>query len=490
MPETSPNAVIPSTVKWVLTVLVSTAFVMVLNETTVAVALPSIMKDLGIGADLAQWFLTGFLLTMAIVLPTTGWILGRFTTRSVFFFATIIFLVGTIGAALAPNFVIMLLARVAQAIGTAIIMPLLMTVTMLMVPANRRGTIMGLIGVVMAAAPALGPTVAGLILSVTSWHGIFTIMVPLVAIATIIGAVKLTNASERTSEGIDVLSMILSVFAFGGLVYGLSSISVITAGGPEARTPVTILVIGIIGLALFVWRQIVRGKHGNALLDLRPLTNLNFTLCLLAMMGFFAALLGLMNTLPLFIQGGLMATALVTGLITLPGGILESALSPIAGRLFDRFGPKPLLIPGMLIAVISMFVLAAVSGNTSPWFIAVIFTAFAVGLAMIFTPVMTTALGSLPKQLYGHGSAIFNTMQQLAGAAGTALMISIYGSAQARALSSGLSEQGAHADGAGAAFITCGFVALGALIAAFFIRRVPTQERERERVELEEQTVS
>ena len=232
----------------------------------------------------------------------------------------------------------------------------------------------------------------------------------------------------------------------------------------------------------------MRGKHGKALLDLRPLTNLNFTLCLLAMMGFFAALLGLMNTLPLFIQGGLMATALVTGLITLPGGILEAALSPVAGRLFDRFGPKPLLIPGMLIAVISMFVLASVSENTSPWFIAVIFTVFAVGLAMIFTPIVTTALGSLPKQLYGHGSAIFNTMQQLAGAAGTALMISIYGSAQARALSSGLSEQGAQADGAGAAFITCGFVALAALIAAVFIRRVPAQERER--VELDEQTVS
>ena len=152
---------IPGSVKTILAVLVFTAFVMMLNETTVAVALPSIMADYSISATTGQWLLTGFMLTMAVVLPATGWMLERFTTRSVFLFATGVFLVGTVTAALAPSFAVMLLARVSQAIGTAVIMPLLMTVAMTLVPAPRRGTVMGLIAVVMAAGPALGPTVAG-----------------------------------------------------------------------------------------------------------------------------------------------------------------------------------------------------------------------------------------------------------------------------------------------------------------------------------------
>ena len=186
----------------------------------------------------------------------------------------------------------MLIARVAQAIGTAIIMPLLMTVTMTLVPAERRGTVMGLIGVVMAVAPALGPTVAGAVLAFTSWHGIFLVMVPLVAIATLIGAFKLKNIGSRTASRFDVLSMVLSIFAFGGLVYGLSSFNAIFGGGSACGVPLIILTVGAVGMGLFIWLQLVKGKQGKALLDLRPLKVRNFTLSLIVMMGLMAALLG------------------------------------------------------------------------------------------------------------------------------------------------------------------------------------------------------
>lgn len=464
---------IPGSVKTVLAVLVTTAFVMMLNETTVAVALPSIMADFSISAATAQWLLTGFMLTMAVVLPTTGWMLERFTTRSVFIFATVVFLIGTVLAALAPSFAVMLLARVAQAIGTAVIMPLLMTVAMTLVPAGRRGTVMGMIAVVMAAGPALGPTVAGLILSFTGWHGIFWVMVPLVAITTLLGAWKLTNIGTRRKVPFDVLSLILSVFAFGGLIYGLSSIGVIFEGGQAAVTAMIILAVGVVGLALFVWRQLARGKQNRALLDLRPLGVRNFTFSLIVMMALMAAMLGVLNTLPLYLQGSLLVTALVTGLVLLPGGILEGALSPFAGRIFDRFGPRPLIIPGMIVVMGSLFWLSTVTEHTSVWVVVTIHVLFSIGLAGLFTPVMTTALGSLPTHLYGHGSAILNTLQQLAGAAGTAIMITIYSNVSARSLAEGATEPAALADGAGAAFLTSAVLAVVALIFSLFVTRVP-----------------
>lgn len=464
---------IPGSVKTILSVLVITAFVMMLNETTVAVALPSMMADFSISATTAQWLLTGFMLTMAVVLPTTGWILERFPTRSVFIFATTVFLVGTVIAALAPSFSLLLLARVAQAIGTAVILPLLMTVAMTLVPAPRRGTVMGLIAVVMAVGPALGPTVAGVILSFTSWHGIFVFMVPLVAAATVIGAMKLTNIGEPRTSPFDLLSVILSVFAFGGLVYGLSSIGVIVEGREGARIALIVLAVGVVGLALFVWRQLARGRKDQALLDLRPLAVRNFSLSVIAMMCLMAAMLGVLNTLPLYLQGSLLVTALVTGLVLLPGGLLEGALSPVAGRLFDLHGPRPLMIPGMIIVVGSLFWLSAIDENTSIWLVITFHVIFSVGLAALITPLMTTALGSLPTDLYGHGSAILNTVQQLAGAAGTAMMIAIYSGVGARAAADGTPETAALADGASSAFLASAGVAVVALVCSLFITRIP-----------------
>lgn len=471
----APVSTIPASVKTILAVLVSTAFVMMLNETTVAVALPAIMADYSISATTAQWLLTGFLLTMAVVLPTTGWMLERFTTRSVFTFAIVAFLIGTIAAALAPTFIVMLLARVAQAVGTAVVMPLLMTVAMTLVPAPRRGTIMGLIAVVMAVGPALGPTAAGTVLSFTSWHGIFWVMVPLVAIAGAIGMVKLTNIGTPRRATFDLLSAILSIFAFGGLVYGLSSIGIIIEGGQAAVTTLIILAIGIVGLGLFIWRQLVRGKHDRALLNLRPLAVRNYTLSLIVLMGLMAAMLGVLNTLPLYLQGSLLVTALVTGLVLLPGGLLEGALSPIAGRLYDQFGPRPLIIPGMITVVGSLFWLATVDEHASVWLLVTIHVLFSVGLAGLFTPIMTTALGSLPAGLYGHGSAILNTLQQLAGAAGTATMITIYSTVSASSQAQGATETTALADGASSAFFASALFAVGALIVSLFITRIPSE---------------
>lgn len=469
----APAPALSAQVRSVLAILMGSAFVMMLNETTVAVALPAVMADYAVSAATAQWLLTGFLLTMAVVMPTTGWMLERFTTRAVFAAAVGSFLVGTVLAALAPTFAVLLLGRIGQGLGTAMLLPLMLTVTMTLVPAERRGSVMGVIAVVMAVGPALGPTVAGAVLAVTTWHGIFWIMVPLVAAAGILGMMRLRNVSTPVHVPLDVLSVLLSVVAFGGLVYGLSSIGIILAGGSAALVAIGVSVAGALGLALFVGRQLRLARTESALLDLRPLAVPGFTVPLIALLVLFAALLGVMNTLPLYLQGSLLASALVTGLVLMPGGLVETVLSPVAGRLFDRVGPRPVVIPGMVFAFGALAWLSTVDETTSVWQIALIHVVFSIGLAACLSPLMTAALGSLPAPLYGHGSAILNTAQQLAGAAGTAALIAIFSAVSEGSRSGGAAEAVALADGAGTAFLVAAIAVAAAGVLSLGIGRKP-----------------
>lgn len=478
-PATAPAAAassVPRAAVPVLAVLVFSAFVMMLNETTLGVAMLSIMSDLSISAGVAQWLMTGFMLTMAVVLPTTGWMLQRFSTRSVFTFAITSFLIGTLVSAVSPSFAVLLAGRVAQGVGTAIIMPLLMTVAMTLVPASRRGAVMGLITVVIAVAPALGPIVSGLILSLTSWHGIFWAMLPLVAVAGIFGRLRLPDLSTGNAPPFDLPSVILSVFAFGGLVYGLSSIGQVRDDGSGGQTAVVALAAGALGLVAFVWRQLVRGRSHRALLDLRPLGVRNFTLATLVLVCLFGAMLGALNTLPLYLQGSLLLTTLASGLVLLPGGLLNGALAPFVGRLFDLYGPRPLIVPGMILVVATMFWLSTVDQTTLVSLVVVNHVLFCTGLALLFTTLMTTAMGSLPRPLYSHGSAILNTLQQLAGAAGTAVLLTVYSNRSATVLATGASEPAAIATGASAAFLTSAVITVVALVLAVFIRRAPVAE--------------
>lgn len=220
----------------VIATLVATSFVMLLNETALSVALPVIMADFDVAAATAQWLLTAVMLTMAVMMPTTGWILDRFTTRTVYLSAAVFFLLGSVACALAPSFPVLLGGRILQAVGTAMVLPLQMTVVMTIVPPARRGTVMGAISVVMAVGPALGPTFAGAVMSFSTWHTTFWIMAGLVVVAGLFAAWRMTNVGEIRVAPLDALSVVLSAFAFGGLVYALSSIGAIVRGTTRPRS--------------------------------------------------------------------------------------------------------------------------------------------------------------------------------------------------------------------------------------------------------------
>ncbi len=467
MPSVEP---VPARTGPVIALLVASAFVVILNETIMSVALPRLMTDLAITAATAQWLTTGFLLTMAIVIPITGFLLARFPLRSLFFTAMSLFAAGTLIAALAPGFEMLLAGRVVQASGTAIMMPLLFTTVLNVVPATHRGRMMGVISIVIAVAPAVGPTVSGIILAALDWRWMFWLVLPIAVIALILGAVWVRNITETRDARFDVLSVVLSALGFGGLIYGLSSIGESASG--HVPVPVWIpLLIGSLSLAAFVLRQLALQRTDSALLDLRTFTSRSFSLAVVLVVVVMAALFGSLILLPIYLQQVLMLDTLTVGFMLLPGGVLMGVVAPIVGSLFDKHGPTPLVIPGMVVAAGSLWGMATFDEQSSIAWIIAVHVALNIGLGFVFTPLLTSALGSLPRKLYSHGSAIVSTIQQVAGAAGTALFITLMSVGAANAAADGAGEIAATNTGVHAAFVLGACVATAAVVLACFVRR-------------------
>ncbi|MGO1440502.1 MAG: MFS transporter, partial [Brevibacterium yomogidense] len=270
----------------VIWLLLTAAFVAILNETTMAIAIPELNISLGIPPEQGQWFTSAFMLTMAVVIPTTGFVLQRFTTRQVFLAAMITFSVGTALCLVASGFIPLLVGRIVQAAGTGIMLPLLMTTMMNVVPAHSRGRMMGRVGLVMSLAPAIGPTMSGIVLDNLGWRWLFGIVLPIALVALGLGAKWMTNLGESTSAPIDVSSILLSALAFGGIVYGLSQFGGANTG--SAGSAVFLIGWGAIGgglvfLAVFVWRQLSLQKRERALLDLRVFRSRNYVLSVIIM---------------------------------------------------------------------------------------------------------------------------------------------------------------------------------------------------------------
>lgn len=466
----------PGETRLVIGLLLVSAFVVILNETIMGVALPRLMDDLGISAATGQWLTTGFLLTMAVVIPITGFLLQRFNTRPVFVWAMSLFSAGTLIALLAPGFTMLLLGRIVQASGTAIMMPLLMTTVLTLIEPAHRGRVMGNISIVISVAPAIGPTISGLILNAFSWRWLFGFVLPIALAALVLGMVKVRNVSAPRKAPLDVLSVVLSAFAFGGIVYGLSSIGEIATTGP--LVPITALVVGVVALGLFVFRQTRLQRTDRALLDLRTFRTRGFTIPIVAMGLSFMAMFGTLILLPIYLERVLGLEVLQVGLLLLPGGLIMGLLSPIVGRVYDRRGPRVLLIPGSIIVSAVLWALSTVGVDTSVWFVLGAHVVLSIGLALTFTPLFTAALGGLPPRLYSHGSAVLGTAQQLAGAAGTALFVTLLtiGAATAAAGSGADGLATATASGVKTAFLVGAVISLFGIATSAMVRKPETPE--------------
>jgi DHA2 family lincomycin resistance protein-like MFS transporter len=451
---------------WLLIgILVMSAFVMILNETILSVALRDLTVDLKIATTTAQWLTSGFLLTMAVVIPTTGFMLERLTPRQVFIISLSAFSLGTLLSAVAVGFPMLLVGRIVQACGTAVMLPLLMTTVMKLVPPERRGATMGTITIVIAVAPAIGPTIGGAVLSSLGWRWMFGVVLPLAIAALVVGSILLKLDSETRSVPLDIRSVILSALGFGGVLFGLSG-----SGDPSSQPlpPYVSVVVGVVALVLFTWRQLRLQREDRALLDLRPFKYRSFVVALVLTSVLFMCLIGAgAILLPLYLQTVLHQSTFVTGLAVLPGGLVLGLLGRPVGALFDRIGARPLVIPGAMAMAVALWLFATL-GPDSPLIAVIgIHVLLMAGLGLMMTPLFTSGLNDLPEQLYSHGSAIMATLQQVMGALGTTLFVAV------ATLATVGGATGPDATGLRAAFIVAGVLGLvGAAGSLFVPKRV------------------
>ncbi|MGE7768524.1 DHA2 family efflux MFS transporter permease subunit [Peribacillus sp. NPDC096540] len=459
-------------------VLIIGAFLATFNQTIMSVAIPELMNDFNIKASTAQWLTTGYMLVNGVLIPITAFLIQRFSTRQLFQSSMIIFLAGTIVSAVATSFPVLLTGRLIQAAGAGIIMPLLMNVVLSLFPPEKRGSAMGMVGLAIIFAPAIGPTLTGYVLESFPWQAMFYGMIPFVVIVIICGFIYLKNVSEPVRSKVDIMSVVLSTIGFGALMYGFSEAGNL---GWSSTEVIVSLVAGILALVLFTWRQLI---SQSPLLDLRAFKYNMFTLTTIINIGVTMMMYADMMLLPLYLQNARGFTALESGLLMLPGALLMGLLSPAVGKLFDRFGAKWLSIIGIAIIIISTFGFIDLTDSTSYTFLILMSTFRRIGMAMMMMPLQTAGLNQLPSSLYAHGTAISNTIRQVAGAIGTALLVTVMTNSTTKYLQDLIATGGAQGEtqqhmvmeasiqGINDAYFVILIIGIFSLLLSFFIKRV------------------
>ncbi|MDP4084099.1 MAG: DHA2 family efflux MFS transporter permease subunit [Bacillota bacterium] len=395
------------------------AVVAFLNQTVINVALPQMMDYFHVSAATANWLGTIFLLTNGIVIPITAFLMERFTTRQLFLTSMATFAVGTLICAIAPTFTIILIGRVVQAIGAGVLFPLIINVIFTIFPLERRGFAMGIYGVALNFAPAVGPTLSGWIIESHSWRLLFYIISPVAFLDFLVAIYLVKNVTETKRPKLDFLGVILSTIGFGGILYGFST------GGTKGWTStevVTLFILGGISLILFVWRQLAV-KH--PILELRIFQHKMFTLTTIINVIVTAAMFSGMILMPIYMQNVRGFTPLEAGFMLLPGGIVMGIMSPITGKLFDKYGAKWLAVIGLAVTIITTYALANLRTDTTFSYVVWIYTARMFGMSILMMPIFTAGLNDLSLELNKYGTAMINTLRMVAGAIGMAFFVSI-----------------------------------------------------------------
>lgn len=454
----------------IVLVLIAGSFLSLLNQTLLLTATPQIMLDLDLTENTVQWLTTVFMLVNGIMIPITAFLMETFTTRKLFMTSMCVFFIGTVICAIALNFPILMFGRIIQAIGAGILMPLMMTVLIMIFPIERRGTIMGTVGLVISFAPALAPVIAGWLIEFIHWRFLFLIVLPLVIIDIIFAYFVLKNVITRTFPKVDFISIALSTIGFGGLLFGFSTI-----GGNEQFNYVTfgVIILGFISLGFFIRRQFILKQP---VLEFRVFQNKTFRITTVIGMVGFMGLISSETILPIYMQNMASFTALDAGMMMLPGALLMGFLSPIVGRIFDHIGARWLLIIGLGITTVTTLLFTNLSADTTLTYLTLVFTIRMLGLSMILMPATTAGINQLPRHLIPHGTAMNNTMRQVGASIGTALLVSMMTS---RFIIGDVAESNTEAfiHGVNVSFYAATAITFIAFILAFFVR-----DREKNRV--------
>lgn len=399
-------------------VLLVGTLIAVLNQTLLSPALPAIMSSLNVDQTTVQWLTSGYSLVEAVIIPLSAYLIGRFSTRQLFISAFIIFAAGSLAATLAPNFWVLLLGRVLQAVCTGMAMPMVFTVILLVFPREKRGTAMGVIGLIIGFAPAIGPSLAGLLVDTTGWRSLFAITTALSLVVIALACLFLRNYGEFKRTSFDVLSVALSSVGLVCLLYGLSTFS------SSANLLITFALIaaGIVLVGLYVRRQLVLPEP---MIKVSILKTRKYATAVIIIVVIEAALMGTGVITPLYIQGVRGYSATMSGVAMLPGAVIGAFMGLVSGRLFDRFGVRKVVIPGAIVALLGGVGLALLAIDSDFLFIMLAYTVLTMGLQFTMTPLNTWGVNSLENSVIQHAQGVSNTLNQVAASLGTAVLVSI-----------------------------------------------------------------
>ncbi len=406
--------------KVILSILILGCFLSTLNQTLLNVALSNLMDVFSVSATTVQWIFTGFMLVNGVLVPITAYLMKRFTTRQLFISSMVFLLIGSVICAIAPSFIILLIGRMVQAVGAGIVMPLLMSVVIFIFPPKKRGTMMGYIGLAIIFAPAIAPTLAGFVIEYYSWRWLFIGLIPPVIVIILLSMKYLFNVSETEKTKLDIVSVILSTVGFGFILFGFSNAG---NNGWNDRFVIVSILVGIAAIVMFCLKQI---KSSDPLLNLSVFKNKVFTITSAINVIITMMMYADMILLPIYLQDGRGFTAFHAGLLLLPGAIVNAFMSPVTGRLYDKYGAKLVFIIGLIFIIPSMWVVTDLSVDTTFVFLMVRTIFLRIGLSFITMPLNTASLSALPRNLVTHGTAINNTVRQISGAIGTAIVITVF----------------------------------------------------------------
>lgn len=451
----------------IVTTVLSASFLSVLMQFLLINAFPKIMAEFSINASEVQWLTTSYMLTMAVLIPMTAYLIDKFKTRTLMLIAMLLFFAGTLIGLVAPNFGILLAGRVIQGMGSGVLMPLMQTLLFLIYPRKKRGFAMGLAGLVINVAPAIGPPISGFVINHFAWRALFLLTLPVAACVLLLIYLFMRNVSEQRKTNIDVFSIVLSSVGFGGVLYGVNAIE--TA---ETFDLGTILSIGLGGLSicLFVVRQL---RLKIPILELRVLKTPVFALVTFISILSFGLLISTETIIPMYVQNAQQLSALHAGFIVTPGALTLAVMSLLAGRLFDKYGGKLITIIGFVLLSISTLGFHFILDLTTPFvFTSVFFMLTMAGVGLINMPIMTAGINALSDTLVAHGTAVVNIARQFGGALSLTFIISFI-SRTAAASGTGTDPADFLLGVKTAFFVAFLFAVMGLFLSLFLMKREP-----------------
>lgn len=387
--------------------------------TAMTTALPDLVRYFGISTSLGQWVTSGYSLAMGVIMPLTAFLITRFPTKKLYMTGIGGFIVGLLFSIFAPNFGLMMVGRVLQACGNGVLMSAAQVIILTVYPDEKKGTMMGTYGLVTTAAPIIAPTIAGLMIEAFGWKSIFYLVLVIMAAAFVFSGIVFEDVLELQDKKFDFLSFVESIFAFGGITLGVGNISSFGLVSTQAGLP---LLIGIVFCALFIVRQC---RLEKPFLDVEILSNRDYAVSVISSMVLYLVMMGSSVMMPLYVQSVMGYSAVVSGLVTLPGSVATAVVSPLAGRLYDKMGIKKIFVAGAAILVISNIGMYFLTMSTPLWVAAGLNVIRNISIGSLMMPLLTWGTSNVKSQKVADASSLLTSFRTIAGAIGSAVFVGI-----------------------------------------------------------------